>query len=89
MTDICTFSDGDGIGGFQKYIGNTATAQECAYAVKVNYAFANGATWGNVVEMSTFDNRHGMCYAEIGVTANNSDSFWKTCQFKIFEGTLT
>ena len=62
---------GDGIGGTEKKIGATTTANECASVVKENEPSANGATWGD-----------GGCYAEFGATGTNFNDEWQTCRFE-------
>ena len=67
----CDFDTGDGIGGTEEYIGNTATDNQCADLVTAKKPTANGATWGNQ-----------KCYAEFGATGKNFARSWRTCLFE-------
>ena len=64
---------GDGIGGYDKLIGETATNDECANLVGIKEPNANGATRRQ-------DN--GSCYAEFGEIYSDGVFTWKTCLFR-------
>ena len=47
---------------------------DCAILVKEQYPNANGATWDG-------QNGNGHCYAELGQTSRNDDTFWTNVLF--------
>ena len=76
----CTFIPGDGTGGDESYIGDTADAQACATMVVAQEPEANGATYSNTGGTA--------CYAEFGQTGSTcppgsdaSCSAWQNCVF--------
>ena len=75
--DICTYTVGDGTGGLEVGIGNADTAQECAQMVRSTSPTANGATYSNTGGTG--------CYAEFGMTGQNSNGGWQTCFFQACE----
>ena len=73
---FCTtsgWSTGDGTGGRETRVGRTATQNECVALVKAAHPTANGATRGSGSGTQT-------CYAEFGMTGQNSNSAYRTCR---------
>ena len=73
----CVFSTGDGLGGTESYAGDVATADACAELVLAEHPSANGATYSN--------SGGADCYAEFGMTSQDSSSGWQTCLFEASE----
>ena len=72
----CVFVTGYALGGTDKYIGFTDSAQECLDLIKNIEKEANGMTWESQSER---------CFAEFDPT--HIDSKCTICQSCIFEGT--
>ena len=66
--------NGDGQGGTEKKLGESANREECIEMVKINEPTANGATFPNSAGP-------GECYAEFGMTGSIANSDWQTCFF--------
>eukprot|EP01043_Picozoa_sp_COSAG02_P040220 COSAG02_NODE_3236_length_7125_cov_3.709081_1_plen_704_part_10 len=71
---VCSYSPGDGVGGTESYVGNAGNPQACAALVKSSEPDANGATYSNTGGTQ--------CYAEFGMTDQNSSGSWQTCFFE-------
>ena len=69
----CDFVTGDGIGGNEILVGNADSADECFQMVRSAAPTANGAKYSNDGDTQ--------CYAELGMTSQNTNSDWQTCQF--------
>jgi len=68
----CHFTTGDGTGGPETRVTTTSSAAACATYVKQHRPLANGATWGA---------NSNACYAEFGMTGQNSNTAYRTCSF--------
>ena len=62
-----------GTGGTESRVGDAPTPQACAALVQAEAPSANGATYSNTGGTG--------CYAEFGMTGQNSSSGWQTCTF--------
>lgn len=69
---FCNYVTGDGTGGTEAYVADTATAMECVNAVLEFHPDANGATYAS---------DGNACYAEFGMTGPNDSEAWHTCLF--------
>lgn len=69
---FCDYVTGDGQGGTEAYVADTATAMECVNAVLEFHPDANGATYAS---------DGNACYAEFGMTGPNDSEAWHTCLF--------
>jgi len=68
----CHFTTGDGTGGHETRVTTTGSAAACAAYVRQHHPSANGATWGA---------NSNDCYAEFGMTGQNSNTLYRTCSF--------
>jgi hypothetical protein len=66
----CIPQAGDGTGGTEEYMLDTATMQECAEYVVENRPAANAATWGRTTNK---------CYAEMDQSAVHPHNEWVNC----------
>merc|ERR1712139_94481 len=66
----CHFTTGDGTGGHVTRVTTTGSEAACAQYVRQFHPSANGATWGV---------NSNYCYAEFGMTGQNSNTAWRTC----------
>ena len=69
---FCDYVVGDGVGGTEQPMPNTATATECVNTVLEFHPDANGAT---------YDADSTACFAEFGMTGPNDSTAWHTCLF--------
>ena len=60
-------------GGSEQGVGAADSPQACAALVQAEAPSANGATYSNTGGTG--------CYAEFGMTGQNSSSGWQTCTF--------
>ena len=73
ISDVCTFDQGDGIGGSQKHLGETTSENECAILVRSQEPTANGA--------SHYQESSKNCFANFGMTGTDSNSDFRSCLF--------
>jgi hypothetical protein len=74
VPDLCTYTNGDGVGGTEEVIGDASSRQECVNLVLSLRPEANGATYSQT---------HGttVCIAEFGMSGPNDSGAWQTCMF--------
>ena len=77
----CTFSNGDGQGGRQEFLGNTDSADKCAKLVRNKRPTANGVTWYS-------PNDEKKCYAEFGQTTKDNSQQYQNCMLQQNKGQL-
>ena len=65
---------GDGIGGYEVYVG-TFNKDDCISEVREQHPTANGATMNSNCPTSCY------CYAEFGMTGWSGGSYWQSCMF--------
>ena len=78
LGDLCTFENGDAIGGTEEIMGETENADQCYELVRLHEPLANGATYAP-------DFKH--CYAEFNATSVDL-ALCKNCHTCVFSGRL-
>ena len=77
---------GSVVGGTEKKVGVTDSADECATLVMKTEPTATGAAWGDPALMSSDMIVQGYCYAEFGDTISDAydeySDYWQACLFE-------